>query len=258
MLKPRIIASLLIRENGLIKTTKFGSPRYLGDPMNAVRIFNEKQVDELAIFDISCTVRNTEPNYKLIENIAAECRMPFCYGGGITNISQAQRIFSFGVEKIALSSSAFRDISLVKDLSLKVGSQSVVVVLDVKRNLFGGYDIYTHNGNLKVKGRIKDHIQNFEKNGAGEIIINNITEDGMMQGYDLKLVGDILHSTQLPVTILGGAGSMHDIGKLIESYGIVGCAAGSLFVYKGKLKAVLINYPDRLTKDDIIKKYHSY
>ena len=146
MLRPRIIASLLIQDNGLVKTTKFKEPRYLGDPMNAVRIFNEKEVDELAVFDISATVNGKGPNFKMIENFAEECRMPLCYGGGITKVEEAQQIFSLGVVKKAISAAAFKNPELITELSNKVGAQSVVVVLDVKKKFLGGYDVYTHNG----------------------------------------------------------------------------------------------------------------
>jgi cyclase len=255
MLRPRIIASLLIKDNGLVKTTKFKEPRYLGDPMNAVRIFNEKEVDELAVFDISATVNSKGPNFKMIENFAEECRMPLCYGGGITKVEEAQQIFSLGVEKIALSNAAFQNPQLITELSNKVGAQSVVVVLDVKKKLFGGYDVYTHNGTKSVGKNPFELIQKFQELGAGEIVINNIDEDGMMKGYDLSLVEKARKSTILPLTVLGGAGSLEDIGKLIEKFGIIGAAAGSRFVYKGKLKGVLINYPNNEEKKELIKTY---
>lgn len=255
MLRPRIIASLLIQDNGLVKTTKFKEPRYLGDPMNAVRIFNEKEVDELAVFDISATVNGKGPNFKMIENFAEECRMPLCYGGGITKVEEAQQIFSLGVEKIALSAAAFKNPELITELSNKVGAQSVVVVLDVKKKFLGGYDVYTHNGTKSVGKNPFELIQKFQELGAGEIVINNIDEDGMMKGYDLSLVEKARKSTTLPMTVLGGAGSLEDIGKLIEKFGIIGAAAGSRFVYKGKLKGVLINYPNNEEKRELIKTY---
>jgi cyclase len=254
MLRPRIVVSLLIKDNGLVKTTRFKEPRYLGDPMNAVRIFNEKEVDELAVFDISATTNNKGPNFKLIENLAEECRMPLCYGGGITKVEEAQRIFSSGVEKIALSYGAIHNPSLVSDISNKVGAQSVVVVLDVKKKLFGGYDVFTHNGKKSVGKNPFDLIKYFQELGAGEIVINNIDEDGMMKGYDLSLVEKSRNATTLPLTSLGGAGTLDDIGILINKFGIIGAAAGSLFVYKGKLKGVLINYPNTIEKDELIIK----
>lgn len=257
MLRPRIIASLLIQYNGLVKTTKFKEPRYLGDPMNAVRIFNEKEVDELAVFDISATVNGKGPNFKMIENFAEQCTMPLCYGGGITKIEEAQQIFSLGVEKIAISSAAFTNPKLITELSNKVGSQSVVVVLDLKKKLFGGYEVFTHNGTKVIGKSPFELIQNFQALGAGEIVINNIDEDGMMNGYDFSLIEKVREYTTLPITVLGGAGSMEDIGRLIERFGIIGAAAGSKFVYKGKLKGVLINYPNNEEKRAAIRTYFS-
>lgn len=258
MLRPRIIASLLIKDKGLVKTTKFKDARYLGDPMNAVRIFNEKEVDELAVFDISATVNGRGPDFKLIENLAEECRMPLCYGGGITKVEEAQQIFSLGVEKIAISSAAFNTPKLITELSDKVGAQSVVVVLDVKKKLFGGYDVYIHNGKKSLGKNPFDCIKEFQELGAGEIVINNIDEDGMMKGYDLSLIEKVRKSTNLPLTVLGGAGQLDDFGQLIGKFGIIGAAAGSLFVYKGKLKGVLINYPNLLEKNDLISKYFTF
>lgn len=253
MLRPRIIPCLLVRNKGLVKTYKFKDDRYLGDPMNAVRIFNEKEVDELVILDIAATVENRGPDFKMIEHWAEECRMPLCYGGGITTIEQAQRIFALGVEKIALSSGAINNPNLVKDLSDKVGSQSVVIVLDVKKRILGGYEVYTRNGKMPTGKNPIELIRLFESCGAGEIVINNIDEDGSMKGYDLKLLEKVRSETTLPITALGGAGTLNDIGILIRKFGIIGAAAGSLFVYKGKLKGVLINYPLPEEKDELIK-----
>jgi cyclase len=255
MLRPRIIASLLIKDSSLVKTTKFKNPRYLGDPMNAIRIFNEKEVDELSVFDISATVNGKEPNFKMIENFAEECTMPLCYGGGITNVEEAQQIFALGVEKIAISSAAFTNPKLISELSNKVGSQSVVVVLDLKKKLFGGYDVFTHCGSRCIGHNPVELIRKFQDMGAGEIVINNMNEDGMMSGYDFSLVEMFRNATSLPLTVLGGAGSIEDIGKLIEKFGIIGAAAGSKFVYKGKLKGVLINYPNNIEKRELLKTY---
>ncbi|RZK25190.1 MAG: imidazole glycerol phosphate synthase cyclase subunit [Flavobacterium sp.] len=255
MLRPRIIPSLLIRDKGLVKSTQFKDYRYLGDPMNAVRIFNEKEVDELAVFDIEATVLGQEPNYKLIQHLAEECRMPLCYGGGIKTVEQAQRIFSLGVEKIAVSSVAIFHPNIVTELAQKVGSQSVVVVLDVKKKFLGGYEVYTHNGKKGTGKNPFDVIKKMQDLGAGEIVVNNIDADGMMKGYDLNLLEKSKSATTLPFTALGGAGQLEDVGLLIEKFGIIGAAAGSLFVYKGKLKGVLINYPNSSEKDELIKKH---
>jgi cyclase len=255
MLKPRIIASLLIKDGGLVKTTNFKEPRYLGDPMNAVRIFNEKEVDELSVFDISATVNSSGPNFKMIENLASECRMPLCYGGGIKSVVEAQQIFSLGVEKIAISSSAIYNPALITELSNKVGAQSVVVVLDLKKNFLGGYSIYTHNGTKSVNKNPFEFIKELQLLGAGEIVLNNIDQDGMMNGYDFSLVEKVRNVTTLPMTVIGGAGNMADIGKLITKFGIIGSAAASIFVYKGKLKGVLINYPSSEEKTMLLKEY---
>ncbi|WP_449401102.1 HisA/HisF-related TIM barrel protein [Chryseobacterium wanjuense] len=191
----------------------------------------------------------------MIEHWAEECRMPLCYGGGVTTVEQAQRIFSLGVEKIAFSAGAINNPELIKEISEKVGSQSVVVVLDVKKKLFGGYEVYTHNGKKSTGKSPLELIKKFEQLGAGEIIINSIDRDGEMKGYDLKLIESARKETTLPLTAIGGAGKIEDIGELINKFGIIGAAAGSLFVYKGKLKAVLINYPNFSDKENLIKQY---
>lgn len=254
MLRPRLIPCLLVRGKGLVKTTKFKESRYLGDPMNAVRIFNEKEADELMILDIDATAEGRVPDLKMIKNWAEECRMPLCYGGGITTAKQAQEIFSLGVEKIALSFGAINNPSVVKEISDMVGSQSVVIVLDVKKKLFGGYEVFTHNGKKSTGKNPFDLIKQFQDLGAGEIVINNIDADGEMKGYDLALMEKARNSTTLPLTASGGAGTLNDVKDLISKFGIIGAAAGSLFVYKGKLKGVLINYPSLKEKEELRQK----
>jgi cyclase len=244
MLDPRIIPCLLVHNKGLVKTVKFKDSKYIGDPINAVKIFNEKEVDELIVLDIDATVENREPDYKMIENLANECRMPLCYGGGIKTTSQAQRILSLGVEKIAISSAIFDNPKLIKEISLQVGNQSVVVVFDVKKRLFNGYDVYTHNAKNKIKSDLIELVEKVQRLGAGEIIVNSIDNDGMMKGYDLDLINKIKKKTNVPITVLGGAGVLEDMSQVIGKFGVIGCAAGSLFVFKGKYKAVLINYPN--------------
>jgi cyclase len=253
MLAPRIIPCLLVHNKGLVKTVKFKDAKYVGDPINAVKIFNEKESDELIVLDIDATVEGREPDYKMIENLAAECRMPLCYGGGIKTVEQATRIFNLGVEKIALSSAVIENLKLVSDISKEVGSQSVVVVIDVKKKMFGGYDIYTHNGIKKTNIDLEKFIIELQSLGIGEIVINSIDNDGVMKGYDLNLIEKIKPLINVPMTILGGAGSLEDIKTLIEKVGIVGCSAGSLFVFKGKYKAVLINYPNKTEKEKLIR-----
>ena len=253
MLRPRIIPSLLLHDNGLVKTVKFKSPKYVGDPINAVRIFNEKEVDELAFFDIDATVLNKEPDYILIEKLANQSRMPLCYGGGVKTVEQAQKIFGLGIEKIALSSAVIQNPKLVTQIADRVGSQSVIVVLDIKKNLMSGYEIYTHNGKKSTGINPIKFAKELEQLGVGEIIINSIDQDGVMKGYDLNLIDKIAETISIPLTVLGGAGSMSDIEKIIEKHGVLGVAAGSLFVFKGPYKAVLINYPTQIEKNKIFK-----
>ncbi len=244
MLQPRIIPCLLVHKKGLVKTTKFKDSKYVGDPINAVKIFNEKEADELTVLDIDATVENREPDFKMIENLAVECRMPLCYGGGIKTVDQALRILSLGVEKIALSSVILDNPKLISEISERVGNQSVVVVLDVKKKLLGNkYEVFTHNGTKKTGKCPIDFAIEIEKLGAGEIVINSIDNDGVMNGYDLNLVEKIKEKISIPFTVLGGAGSVDDIRKLVSKYSVIGAAAGSLFVFKGKYRAVLINYP---------------
>lgn len=254
MLQPRIIPCLLIKDGGLVKTVNFKNPRYLGDPINAVRIFNEKEVDELIVLDIDATLQNREPDYKMIEILAAECRMPLCYGGGIINSDQVQRIIQLGVEKVAISSEAIRTPKLISESAEMVGNQSIVIVLDVKRNKkHKNYEVWTHNNSVNTGLDPISVAEKFERLGAGEIVINSIDNDGMMKGYDLEIVETIRERINLPITALGGAGTLSDIKKLIKKFEIIGAAAGSLFVFKGTYKAVLINYPNRLEKETLIK-----
>lgn len=253
MLRSRIIPCLLVKDKGLVKTVNFKNPKYVGDPINAVRIFNEKEVDELMVLDIDATGENRVPDYKTIEYLAAECRMPLCYGGGVKAVEQAQRIFGLGVEKVAISSAAVEDPVLVTRLAEQVGNQSIVVVLDVKKRLKDGkYEVWTHNGLKNTEKCPVAFAQQLERLGVGEIVVNSIDNDGIMKGYDLALVEKIRESISVPLTVLGGAGSLQDIGRLIKKYGTIGAAAGSLFVFKGIYKAVLINYPSRAEKDALI------
>lgn len=246
MLRPRIIPCLLVRNKGLVKTVKFNTPKYVGDPINAVKIFNEKEVDELIIIDIDATKEGREPDFKMIANVAAECRMPLCYGGGVKTVEQARKIINLGAEKVALSSAVIENPNLVSEIAEVIGKQSVIAVLDVKKKgLFGKYEVYTHNGSKSTGKSPKELAKTLEERGIGEIVINSIDNDGAMKGYDLKLTESIRETVNVPITTLGGAGTLSDIKEVIDKFGIMGVAAGSLFVFKGVYKAVLINYPNR-------------
>lgn len=253
MLRPRIIPCLLVHDGGLVKTVGFKDPKYVGDPINAVKIFNEKEADELIVLDIDATVTGTEPNFRLIAQFAAECRMPLCYGGGIKTVEQAKRIIGLGVEKVAISSAALADPGLISMIATEIGSQSVVVVLDAKKRRFGSeYDVCTHNGRKNSGKSVLEVARAAEQAGAGEIVVNSIDNDGQMKGYDLQLATKVRQAVHVPMTILGGAGSLADIGKLISTCGVVGASAGSLFVFKGAYRAVLISYPAPAQKDELI------
>lgn len=244
MLRSRIIPCLLVHKKGLVKTVNFKDPKYVGDPINAVKIFNEKEVDELMVLDIDATVEDRDPNYELIKNLAVECRMPFCYGGGVKTVEHAKKIISLGAEKVALSSEALSNPEILKAIGNAVGVQSVVVVIDVrKKKLFGGYEIVTHNAKKNASVKLIDFLKKINEIGVGELVVNSVDDDGKMTGFDFKLFDLIREQTEMPMTIMGGAGSLDDIKEAINQYKIIGVSAGSLFVFKGKYKAVLINYP---------------
>lgn len=250
MLRPRIIPCLLIKNGGLVKTVNFANPKYVGDPINAVRIFNEKEVDELIVLDIDATSQQREPNYALIKNLAAECRMPLCYGGGVNAIDQFQKIIGLGVEKVAISAAAVETPALISSACEKVGRQSIVVVMDVKKTQQGD-QVHTHNGSRATGLHPAQFARKIEGLGAGEVVVNAIDRDGVMKGYDLNLVRQVREAISLPITVLGGAGSLKDIRELISEFGIIGAAAGSLFVFKGVYRAVLISYPSHADKESL-------
>lgn len=246
MLRPRIIPCLLLHKGGLFKTRLFKEPKYVGDPINAVRIFNEKEADELMVLDIDATRNGASPDFALITKLAAECRMPLCYGGGVTTAEQAARLVDMGVEKVALSAAAIARPEVLTEMAAAVGRQSVVAVLDVrKRSGFfsRGYEVCTHNATIAHKLEPVVLAKQLQDAGAGEIVINSIDRDGMMQGYDLDLASEVKRVLNVPLTVLGGAGTLDDMNDLVRRLGVVGAAAGSLFVFKGKYRAVLINYP---------------
>lgn len=252
MLKPRIIPTLLLQDGGLVKTIKFDHPRYIGDPINAVKIFNEKEADELVLIDIDASRFGKEPDYRLIERIANECRMPLSVGGGIKSLEQANKILSFGVEKVIVSSLLIENQDKIKEMVNYLGSQSVVVCLDLKKTTFSKkYEFCVHNGRNKTGKYLDEVIEMATSLGVGEILINSIDLDGVMTGFDLDLIEIVKKKLTVPITALGGAGTLEDIKEVISKFGVIGVAAGSLFIYKGKLKAVLINYPNRELKTSL-------
>ena len=256
MLKSRIIPVLLIHRGGLYKTINFGNHKYIGDPLNAVRIFNEMYVDELVILDIDATKLQQPPNYKLIQNLAKECRMPICYGGGINNTQQVERIIKLGVEKVAISNALIDNPRLISEAKDKVGSQSLVAVLDIKKHglLKKNYYIYKNNGSLRTNLDILEFPKKLEKYGIGEIILNSIDNDGKQIGYDFEISDLIIPYLNIPITLLGGAGNFSHLQEANKKYGIVGLGGGSIFVFKGKYRAVLIQYPNEEEKNLILTK----
>ncbi len=249
MLATRVVPTLLLKNTGLVKGVKFCNHQYVGDPINAVKIFNDKEVDELVFLDITATIDGREPNYELIEDIASQAFMPFSYGGGIKTIPQIERIFSLGVEKIILNTSACEDISLVRQAAKITGSQSIVVSIDVKKNLFGNYRVFSRSGKLDTKRDPVEYAKELADFGVGEIMLNSIDNDGNGKGYDLKLVQSISEAVGVPVIASCGAGQLSHFKDAVDA-GASAVAAGSMFVFHGKHKAVLITYPEykELTK----------
>jgi len=244
---------LLIHKGGLVKTTQFGDPKYVGDPLNAVRIFNEKEVDELIVVDIDASRVGRQPDEAMIAKLAAECRMPLCYGGGVKTVDQIERLIALGVEKVALGSAAVSNPELIAHASERVGSQSMVGVIDVKATgLLRRSEVVMLNATSRTGLEPVEFARKLQTLGVGEILLNSVDRDGRMQGYDLELVERVRRAVSIPMTVIGGAGSLDDIRALVQRHLVIGAAAGSLFVFKGKYRAVLINYPSRSERDSLV------
>ncbi|GAB5520012.1 MAG: AglZ/HisF2 family acetamidino modification protein [Rhodothermales bacterium] len=244
MLQTRVMPCLLLKGRALVRTVRFKNPKYVGDPVNTIRIFNEKEVDELIFLDITATPERKEPPYALLEEIAAECFMPFTYGGGVRSLQQMERLYSLGVEKIALNTAALADPELIQRAAERFGSQSVVVAIDAKKT-WRGYRVMTACGRQKTKRTPLDWAREAEWRGAGEILLTSIDQDGAMQGYDLALTESVSAAVQVPVIACGGAGSVEDFARVVHDAGASAAATGSLVVYQGPHRAVLINFPAR-------------
>lgn len=242
IINKRIIPTLLISNGKLVKTVNFGNKIYVGDPINAIKIFNDKEVDELILIDIDASKTKSQINYKLVEDCASECFMPLCYGGGIKNIDDATHLFSLGIEKICIQSSYFKDPNLLTELSSKYGSQAIVISLDFKKNIFGNYNIINSSNGSVIKKNLNELLSELTELGAGEILMNVINNDGKMSGMDLEMINKIASHTSLPLIALGGVGSLIDIKNAFIN-GASAVSAGSFFVFNGPHKAVLITYP---------------
>lgn len=244
MLRTRVIPSLLLRNSGLVKGVQFKNHRYIGDPINAVRIFNEKEVDELVFLDIAAGISKSGPDIELLRDIASEAFMPFGYGGGIHSCQEIETLFAVGVEKVILNTEAFLNQQLIRDASKIAGSQSIVVSIDVKKNFFGKYEVVIQNGQKKTRKDPVEYAMEVQDNGAGEIYLCSIDKEGTSAGYDYELIKQVTQALDIPVVASGGASCLNDFKSAVDISGASAVAAGNMFVFHGKLKAVLITYPD--------------
>lgn len=245
MNKTRVMPALLLRGQGLVKTVKFRDPKYVGDPINAVRIFNEKEVDELVFLDITATPEGRGPDFDLLSDITSEAFMPMAYGGGITTLEQVRRIFELGFEKVIINSTAYKNPGLITEAASIFGSQSIVGCIDVRKTLLGRYELYSASARVKEKVGLTEHLARLTKSGVGEILVNTIDRDGTMGGYDLKLLSEVSEAVTVPVIACGGAGNIEHLVQAVQDGHASAVAAGSLFVFMGPHRAVLINYPER-------------
>jgi cyclase len=239
----RIIPCLLLRNNGLVKTIRFKDSVYIGDPINAVKIFNEKEVDELIFLDIDATMEKREPSVGIIKKIAEECFMPFSYGGGISTLHQIEEIIKSGAEKIIINTQAIVNDNLIYEAAVRFGSSTIVVSMDIKNKLIGGYTVHINGGRQNTGKNPVEYAKEMEDKGAGEIFINSVDRDGTMEGYDIELIKSVSKAVSVPVIACGGAGNLDDLRKVVREGGASAAAAGSLFVFHGKRRAVLITYP---------------
>lgn len=252
MLKTRVIPCLLLMNNGLVKTTKFRGPVYIGDPINAVKIFNEKEVDEIILLDITATECRRGPNFQLISDIASECFMPLAYGGGIKSLSDIKKVIDIGVEKVIINSSAIESPLFIREAAGLYGSQSIIISIDVKKKFSGAYEVFSHRGRNGTDLDPAQHAVRMEEEGAGEIFLNSIDKDGTREGYDIELIKRVSSAISIPLIACGGAGSLSDFKEAVKA-GASAVAAGSFFVFYGKYKAVLINYPSIGEVEEIFK-----
>lgn len=255
MRRIRVIPSLLLKGEGLVKSVRFKNYKYVGDPINAVKIFNDKEVDELCILDIFATKEKRKPNIKKIREIAGEAFMPLSYGGGITIIEEVKEILFNGIEKVVINSMALKNPNLISEIANKFGSQSIVVSIDVKKNLFGSYKVYSDNGSKNTGLDPVTCAINAEKAGAGEILLTSIDVDGTYLGYQTDILKKVSGAVTIPVIACGGAGNIDDFKKAVSAGGASAVAAGSMFVFQRPHNAVLISYP---TQQELKEKFYKF
>lgn len=241
-MRPRVIPILLIHNQRLVKTVRFKEETYVGDPINAVKIFNEKEVDELIILDIGATAEKTPIDWGMISNLANECFMPFCYGGGVRSVDDFKKILSIGVEKVSINTAAIENVTLISDMAKHSGSQSVVASIDVKKDWLGRYRVFGIRGKKNTALDPVHFAKELENRGAGEILVNSVDRDGTYEGYDTHLIQKVSESVRIPVIACGGAKNVDNLKEVLHN-GASAAAAGSLFVFYGVHRAVLINYP---------------
>ncbi len=243
MHRVRVIPCLLLRGRGLVKTRQCKDAVYIGDPVNSVRIFSEKEVDELIVLDIDASRRGQEPNYQLISDIAGECFMPMAYGGGIRTLNQVRRIVRSGVEKVVINSAAVQSMGVIAESAAVFGSQAIVAGVDVKRDHTGEYRVVSRSATVEAKWDLYEYVEQLVAAGAGEIFLNCVDRDGMMSGYDLGLIRSVASRVSVPVVASGGAGTVEHLAEAVRDAGASAVSAGSMFVFYGRHRAVLINYP---------------
>jgi cyclase len=253
MLNSRVIPVLLLKGGGLVKGERFKGHKYVGDPINAVRIFNEKEVDELVLLDISATMEAKSPDFSAIKDISSEAFMPIAYGGGVTEVSQIERLFRTGIEKVIINSAFHANSNLVKDASSIAGAQSIVISMDVRRSLFGRYEVYTHCASRKTNIDPVDYARRAQDAGAGELILTNVDHEGMAKGYDMELIRRVTTAVEIPVVAHGGAGTLQHLRQAVVEAGAAAAAAGQMFTFHGRHKAVLITYPATVDLDILFK-----
>ena len=245
MLQTRVIPCLQLTGNSLVKTVKFNKPSYIGDPINTVRIFNELEVDELCFLDIRASVEKRQPDFEILRQIADECFMPLSYGGGVRDSDTAKKILSIGFEKIILNTIVYTNPSIINEIAKHSGVQSLVVSVDVKKNIWGKYQVYSNDGTVQENKELLSWVKDLENMGAGEILLTSMDQDGTWAGYDVDLIKKVTQSINIPVIANGGAGSMEHINKVVKFGGASAVALGSMVVYQQKGMGVLINFPDK-------------
>jgi cyclase len=241
MRRPRVIPVLLLTEAGVVKTCRFSAPVYVGDAINAVKIFNQKEVDEIVILDIEATRSDRRPELGRLEEICSEAFMPLAYGGGVTSVEELESLFKMGIEKVVINSSVYTDPGIIRAASEIFGSQSIVVSVDVKRDIFGRYRIFSRAGTCRVNRELNEVLDWVQAEGAGEVIVNSIDRDGTRKGFDLQLVRSAASRLDIPLVAMGGAGNVGHLKEAIDA-GASAVAAGSMFVFHGVHSAVLISY----------------